>query len=363
VALKVLLDEHTDRFEREAKAISALNHPHICALYDIGTYDGLKYLVMEWIDGGPLRGPLPIQQAIHLGTDIADGLATAHREGVVHRDLKPSNILVGKSGLKLLDFGLARFSRVQAAAAASSTITQTQSSGAIIAGTLPYMAPEQLEGKPADPRSDIFAFGAVFYEMLTDKPAFEGSTQASLIGAIMRAEPVRVSQLQPLASGPLERIIDVCLAKDPDDRWQNAHDLRCALKLARDAVQPSLRPRRSLIAFPIACLLALTALTLGVVYFWVPPRSTVPYLCVVKMPTDSAASADRARFTPLHSNDTDDGDLRAGGSRLLSPPVTAYVPLLVDLVCPYPEHRECAPRCDRSRIREEAVADVAHSEG
>jgi serine/threonine protein kinase len=104
VALKVLLDEHTDRFEREAKAISALNHPHICALYDIGTYDGLKYLVMEWIDGGPLRGPLPIQQAIHLGIDIADGLATAHREGVVHRDLKPSNILVGKSGLKLLDW-------------------------------------------------------------------------------------------------------------------------------------------------------------------------------------------------------------------------------------------------------------------
>src|SRR5579871_3188170 len=174
VAIKVCNRQFSERFEREARAVAALNHPHVCALYDVGS----NFLVMEYIEGLPLKGPLPLDRALKYATQICDALDAADKKGIVHRDLKPANILVTNSGIKLLDFGLAKLSRGRAAAvdAATETIALTQAN--TILGTLQYMAPEQLEGKDADARSDIFAFGAVLYEMLTGKPAFAGQSRA-----------------------------------------------------------------------------------------------------------------------------------------------------------------------------------------
>jgi serine/threonine protein kinase len=284
VALKILHQAHTDRFEREARAISAVNHPGVCALFDIGTDNGLSYLVMEWVEGHPLRGPLAIAEALRLGIEICEALATAHRQGIIHRDLKPSNIVVGKSGIKLLDFGLAKMSNSQAGPPATPTAaTETLTREHMIVGTLPYMAPELLNGKAADCRTDIFAFGAVFYEMLTGKPPFEGSTQASLIAAIMNTEPVRVSAVQPLVPAGIEHIVNTCLAKDPNERWQNADDLKYVLSIVGAAAEPAVHlPRqRPWIVFALACILA-SALT--VTYFGVRPRNEATYRLSINAP-------------------------------------------------------------------------------
>jgi serine/threonine protein kinase len=243
VAVKVLPQhfsaspEIRQRFEREAKTISQLSHPHICALYDVGREGEMEYLVMEFLEGETLserleKGPLPLEQTLRFGVEIVEALDKAHRQGIVHRDLKPGNVMLTKSGVKLLDFGLAK-AIAQVSPGGSLTSLQTEQGltqeGAIL-GTLQYMPPEQLEGKETDGRTDLFAFGAVLYEMATGKKAFTGSSQASLITAIMSSEPPPVSSVQPMSPLSLDRIVKTCLAKDPDDRWQNAHDLMRELK-------------------------------------------------------------------------------------------------------------------------------------
>ena len=253
VAIKVLLAHVADdpdlrqRFEREAKTISSLNHPHICTLHDIGQQDGIDYLVMEYLEGETLaarltKGPLPTDQVLRYATEIADALDKAHRKGITHRDLKPGNIMITKAGTKLLDFGLAKLRDPKTAGLSLSqrpTESASLTAQGVILGTLQYMAPEQLEGKDADARTDIFAFGAVIYEMATGRKAFEGASQASLITAIMSGDPPPISSLQPVSPPRLNEIVRTCLAKDPDDRWQSAGDLGRQLKIIQGGSQPS----------------------------------------------------------------------------------------------------------------------------
>jgi Tol biopolymer transport system component/predicted Ser/Thr protein kinase len=241
VAIKVLPGsqaqepERRQRFVREARAISALSHPHICAVYDVGQEQGHDYLVMEYLEGETLaerlrKGPLPAEQAMRYAVEIAVALAAAHRQGVVHRDLKPANIMLTRSGAKLLDFGLAK---VQETSAELSELSQLPTDPlhasltveGTIMGTLHYMAPEQLEGRAIDSRTDIFAFGAVLYEMASGKKAFAGASQASVIGAILHTEPAPLAKLLSLTPPGLDRAVRKCLAKDPDQRWQTAQDL------------------------------------------------------------------------------------------------------------------------------------------
>src|SRR6266436_1125065 len=247
IAIKILPDhlsqnpEAQQRFEREARAISSLNHPNICTLHDVGHQDGTDYLVMELLEGETLadrlaKGPLPVAQIFKYGTDICEGLERAHRTGVVHRDLKPGNIMLTKTGAKLMDFGLAKALAVSASAS-NLTLSLTSplsghavTSAGTMVGTFQYMAPEQLEGKDASVRSDIFAVGALLYEMVTGKRAFQGNTHASVIASILSSEPPPVSTVEPTSPPALERVIGKCLAKDPDERWQNAGDLASELK-------------------------------------------------------------------------------------------------------------------------------------
>ena len=246
VAVKVLptgvsaSPEVRQRFEREARTISQLSHPHICALHDVGSQDGVEYLVMEYLEGETLadrllKGPLAFDQVLRYGIEIADALDKAHRQGIVHRDLKPGNVMLTKSGVKLLDFGLAKAIAPEMpladltsnpTAAARSDLTQE---GTLL-GTLPYMAPEQLEAREADGRTDIFALGATLYEMATGRKAFSGATQASLIGAILHTEPAAISTIQPMTPPTLDRVVKTCLAKDPEERWQSAGDVAKELK-------------------------------------------------------------------------------------------------------------------------------------
>ena len=245
VAIKVLpthladRSELRERFEREARTIASLNHPHICTLFDIGQQDGIDYLVMEYLEGETLaqrllKGPLPLEQVLQFAIEIADALDKAHRKGITHRDLKPGNIMITKSGTKLLDFGLAKLK--QEATPANVPLSELPTAndpltaeGSIV-GTMQYMAPEQLEGKEVDARTDIFAFGAVVYEMATGKRAFEGKTQASLIAKILETDPVPMAALQPMTPPALDRVVKRCLAKDPENRWQTARDLEVELK-------------------------------------------------------------------------------------------------------------------------------------
>ena len=247
VAVKVLpqhlsaSSEVRQRFEREAKTISQLSHPHICALYDVGRDGETEYLVMEYLEGETLaerllKGALPAEQTLRYGIEIADALDKAHRQGIVHRDLKPGNVMLTKSGVKLLDFGLAK---AMTASAQPSVVTSLQTmmgtannltqEGTIL-GTVQYMAPEQLEGKEADGRTDIFALGCVLYEMATGRKAFSGASQASLISAIMKEEPAPIATLQPMTPPALDRVVRTCLAKDPEDRFQTAHDAKLQLQ-------------------------------------------------------------------------------------------------------------------------------------
>jgi eukaryotic-like serine/threonine-protein kinase len=245
VAIKVLpahladRAELRERFDREAKTIASLNHPHICTLYDTGHQDDIDFLVMEYLEGETLaqrllKVSLPIQQVLQHAIEIADALDKAHRKGVTHRDLKPGNIMLTKTGTKLLDFGLAKLKQEAVPANAQlselpTAIDPLTAEGTIV-GTLQYMAPEQLEGKEVDARTDIFAFGVVVYEMATRKRAFEGKSQASVISAIMSSDPVPMSSLQPMTPPALDRVVRRCLAKDREDRWQTARDLEVELK-------------------------------------------------------------------------------------------------------------------------------------
>jgi serine/threonine-protein kinase len=253
VAIKVLPEhvasdpELKQRFEREAKTLAALSHPHICPIHDIGSQNGIDFLVMEYLEGETLeqrlkKGALPLDQALQLGIQIADALATAHRAGIVHRDLKPGNIMLTKSGARLLDFGLAKTGAP--AVAGSLTMLPTTppnltAQGAIL-GTFQYMAPEQLEGNEADVRTDIFAFGVVVYEMVTGRKAFDARSHASLIAAILEHEPTALSVVRPAVPRQLEHIVRRCLAKSPDDRWQTAADLK--RELAWVAESMAVRP-------------------------------------------------------------------------------------------------------------------------
>lgn len=238
VAIKVLLEQDAQRqqrFTREAKAVSSLNHPHICTLYDVGEENGTHFLVMEFLAGETLaermqKGRLPLPQSLEFAVQIADALDKAHRQGIVHRDLKPGNIMITKSGVKLLDFGLAKQKGQSAPAFELSAIPTRESTpltqeGTIL-GTLQYMAPEQLDGEEADSRADIFAFGAILYEMVTGRRAFEAKSQASLIGAIMNSDPKPMSQIDGMTPTALDHLVHTCLAKDPDNRWQSAADVR-----------------------------------------------------------------------------------------------------------------------------------------
>ena len=258
VAIKVLprhLSERPDlrqRFEREARAIANLNHPQICALYDIGREDGIDFLVMEYLEGETLskrlkKGPLPTAQLLRTAIEIALRLDQAHRQGVIHRDLKPGNIMLTKAGSQAVGFrtgeatggaGAPRAlidARGEKRSSRTSTESESLTEEGMILGTLEYMAPEQVEGKDADARTDIFALGVVMYEMATGRKAFEGESKASLTAAILTSEPPPITKIQPMTPPALERVVKRCLAKDPEERWQTARDLASELKWIAEA--------------------------------------------------------------------------------------------------------------------------------
>jgi len=247
VAVKILTQSPADtpearqRFLQEARTISRLNHPHICALYDVGVQDGMDYLVMEYLEGETLaarigKGPLPIADVVRYSSQIADALDKAHRQGIVHRDLKPANVMLTRAGAKLLDFGLAKRAAILPGEMGSfTTVSSPLTERGTIVGTIPYMSPEQLQGKETDGRSDIFSFGAMLYEMATGRKPFAAANQASLVAAILKEEPQPMSELQPLTPLLLERIVKACLAKDADERPQSAHDLRRELDWIRES--------------------------------------------------------------------------------------------------------------------------------
>ncbi len=299
VAVKVLPEhlasnaEFRQRLEREAKAVAALNHPHICALYDIGRQDGVDFLVMEYLEGETLaarlaRGPLPDEEVFRYATQMADALDKAHRKGFTHRDLKPGNIMLTKAGSKLLDFGLAKPSAASGAGLTSvATKDAPLTAHGSILGTIQYMSPEQLEGKPADPRSDIFAFGAVVYEMATGRKAFPGSSQASVIAAILHHEPPPMTEAPPRPV--IERLVRKCLAKDPEQRWQCAHDLASELGWLWEGpsgpapMSAAGRPRRWL-PWTVAGLGALTAVSMGIVNLIRAPADPPPVRFTISPP-------------------------------------------------------------------------------
>jgi len=308
VAIKVLPAHVSDkpelkqRFEREAQAIAALNHPNICVLHDIGRQDGVDYLVMEHLEGETLadrlkKGPLALEQALRVGIEIGDALDKAHRSGIVHRDLKPGNIMLTRSGAKLLDFGLAKLKRSaeQPATPFSELPTALTAQGSFL-GTLQYMAPEQLEGQEADARTDVFAFGAVLYEMATGRKAFTGKSHASLIASILSSEPAPVSSVQPLTPPALEHLVTRCLTKAPDERWTALNDVVLQLRWIADrglkagVSEPvSSRPSRKGLSWAAVstALLAVATLALGLSYF-----------------RGSARDADVIRFSVMPPPDT-----------------------------------------------------------
>jgi serine/threonine protein kinase len=251
VAIKVLPQTLTDRpdvlqrFEREARAVSTLNHPNICTLHDVGTHNGTPYLVMEFVEGETLaerltRGPLSLTDAYRIAIQTGEALDQAHRKNIIHRDLKPGNVMLagakGSNTVKLLDFGLAKLPEAQSASSPAGSLTslptvaQALTTQGTIVGTFQYMSPEQLEGKDADARSDIFSFGAMLFEMVTARKAFDGQSQAGLISAIMKDDPPLVSTLQRTSPPALDRLIRQCLAKDPEERWQTVRDLVLELR-------------------------------------------------------------------------------------------------------------------------------------
>ena len=290
VAIKVLpphlaeTPEARQRFEREARAVSALNHPNICTLYDVGSQNGAEYLVMEYLEGETLaarleKGALPLDQTLKIGIEIADALEKAHRQGIIHRDLKPGNIMLTKSGAKLLDFGLAK--AVESVPVSGLTVAETipptrdpVTDAGVVLGTYQYMAPEIIEGLEADARVDIFSFGAVLYEMATGNRAFDGKTQASVLAAVLASEPKPISSMQPASPASLDRVVKFCLAKDRDERWQSAHDVKLELQWIAEGGSekglpaPVVSPNkgRERIAWVIAAIAILAAVML-VIFF------------------------------------------------------------------------------------------------
>jgi serine/threonine protein kinase len=302
VALKILpkhfaaSDELRQRFEREAKVISSLTHPHICTLHDVGHVEGTDFLVMEYLEGETLavrlqKGRLPADQVLRFGREIASALDRAHRGGIVHRDLKPGNIMLTKDGVKLLDFGLAKVrpegglsdTTGPTALATEAAGTEPLTEKGTVLGTFRYMAPEQLEGEEADARTDIFALGAVLYEMATGRRAFEGKSQASLIAAILEREPEPISTLEPMTPPALDWTVRRCLAKDPDERWQSAGDIAGELMwIAEDSSRAGVpvrvsRRRRQMdrLAWGLVAVLALALILIGVRQLGRAPRADV----------------------------------------------------------------------------------------
>jgi len=277
------------RFDREARVISGLNHPNICTLHDIGQHDNVAFLVMELLDGEPLnellkRGPLPLEQVLEIGIAIASALDAAHRLGVVHRDLKPGNIILTAAGAKLVDFGLAKNPAGSAALTdltSSPTETTPLTQHGTIVGTFQYMAPEQIEGGQADARTDLFAFGAVLYEMISGRRAFEGRTQAGVIARILEGKPSSLASVQPPVSPALDRLVATCLAKNPDDRWQSAADLGRQLTWLREGgsqvgLPATVRSRRR--------LREVVAWSLTAVLLMAPPWLWEPCTCWAPVP-------------------------------------------------------------------------------
>ena len=294
VAVKILTQGVADtpevrqRFEREARAVSSLNHPHICALYDVGNQGGIEYLVMEYLEGETLaarieKGPLPTADLLRYASQIADALDKAHRQGIVHRDLKPGNVILTKAGAKLLDFGLATGGEIfRGDIDSSPTVSRPLTTKGTIVGTMQYMSPEQLEGKAVDVRSDFFSFGAMLYEMATGKKAFAAQSHASLIAAILKEEPRPMRDLQPMTHPQLEHIVKACLAKDPDERPQSAHDLKLEFnwiressgisEIAKSGVEESSPQRKFAGVMLAAGVLALVAAATLVFLYW-PKKS------------------------------------------------------------------------------------------
>jgi serine/threonine protein kinase/Tol biopolymer transport system component len=297
VAIKILASDlardsaHRERFEREARTISSLSHPNICTLFDLGTHASGDYLVMEYLQGETLadriaRGPLPYAEVVRIGAAIAAALEAAHRQGIVHRDLKPGNVMLTKSGVKLLDFGLAKLSLSSPSSggiALGNDATQQKpltEQGAIL-GTFQYMAPEQLEGAPADARTDIFAAGAILYEMATGRRAFQGATKASLIASIIQLDPPPMSEVQPLTPRALERVVRACLEKDPADRFQTAHDLGLELKWTAESSSISepvnVRRARKTLPWAAAAVFAVAAIASGALLWREKSKPSQPY--------------------------------------------------------------------------------------
>jgi serine/threonine protein kinase/Tol biopolymer transport system component len=286
------------RFEREARAVSSLNHPHICHLYDIGCQDGTSYLVMEYLEGESLadrlrKGPLPLKQMLEFGIQIAEALATAHRTGILHRDLKPGNVMLTASGAKLLDFGLAKTAPVLSGSAAAAISGMTPSTPTMtlaelsspskgltqqgtIVGTFQYMAPEVLQGSEADARSDIFSLGCVLYEMVTGRRAFEGKSQLSVLTSILEKDPEPISQAQPTSPAALDHLVKTCLEKNPEERFQTAHDVKVQLQwMAGGGAQTGTKPptkRAARSPWLVAGVAILVMLAMIAGYLFLPTR-------------------------------------------------------------------------------------------
>jgi eukaryotic-like serine/threonine-protein kinase len=322
VAIKVLPEQFAanlelkQRFEREAKAISQLTHPHICTLYDVGNEAGVEYLVMEFLEGESLaqkleNGALPPPQVISYGIQIADALEKAHRGGIVHRDLKPGNIMLTKSGVKLLDFGLAKMAAPTSAVSEMSSLpteglpSQPLTERGTVMGTFQYMAPEQIEGAEADARTDIFAFGCVLYEMATGRKAFSGKSRVSLIGSILKDEPPPISSIQQMTPPALDRLVQTCLAKEPEDRFQTAHDVKLQLQWIAEggsqagapAVVLSRRKIREKFAWALSGILGLAVTILAVGYARRAPAHATPVRFTLVLP-DALSVVEAPRISP-----------------------------------------------------------------
>jgi eukaryotic-like serine/threonine-protein kinase len=332
VAIKVLpahLSSNADlraRFEREAKSISALQHSNICVLYDVGQESDVDFLVMEYLEGETLaarlaRKPLALDEALRIAIEVADALDAAHRRGVIHRDLKPGNIMLTKSGSKLMDFGLAKphglaasgsVPAFSAVATMTSPVSPVTAAGTVV-GTVQYMSPEQIQGQEVDARSDLFAFGATLYEMLTGKRAFAGKSQLSVASAILEKDPEPVNTLQPLTPPALERVVRKCLAKDPEERWQNTRDLVSELRwIAESGGTVGTAPagklaakgrKRELLVGALAVIFLLAAILSAVSYWRVVRTPARPIIAEITPP-------DKVRFNT--------GSF-AGGKPVLSP--------------------------------------------
>jgi Tol biopolymer transport system component len=299
VAIKVLPahlsadPERKQRFEREARTISSLNHPNICTLHDIGHQDGIDFLVMEYLEGESLaqrleKGPLTTELVLRYGIQIAEALDKAHRQSIIHRDLKPGNIMLTKSGAKLLDFGLAKYQEAKTTVPGQSqmeTKFDPLTEEGVVLGTVQYMAPEQLEGKPADARTDIFALGEVVYEMATGQRTFKGTSKAQVMAAILSSDPPPISTVQPLAPPALDHVVKKCLAKDPDDRWQDAGDVAGELKWISEggsqagltaSAAPQVKTRQ--VFWKLSTLLAVAVAMLLATLHWRVPSSKPPLM-------------------------------------------------------------------------------------